>query len=140
MIICVGSRLTIKQTGYNHEDFGRNAYKIYVDIDADELKKENLHPDISICSDAKEFFKPIIKKSIGDLNINQWQNECKELFNKQRIVLDKHIKNESFVSNYVLIDKLSSLNNGEIPIITIFIPTYLYIGRCTTLNLNTSIL
>ena len=118
LIICVGSRLTIKQTGYNHKDFGRNAYKIYVDIDADELKKENLHPDMSICSDATEFFKRIINKNISNLNIDQWQNECKEIFNKQRLVLDKHVKNKNFVSNYVLIDKLSDLNNGKIPIIT----------------------
>ena len=118
LIICVGSRLTIKQTGYNHKDFGRNAYKIYVDIDADELKKENLHPDMSICSDATEFFKSIINKNISNLNIDQWQNECKDIFNKQRLVLDKHVENKNFVSNYVLIDKLSNLNNGKIPIIT----------------------
>ena len=89
-----------------------------MDIDADELKKENLHPDMSICSDATEFFKRIINKNISNLNIDQWQNECKDIFNKQRLVLDKHVENKNFVSNYVLIDKLSDLNNGKIPIIT----------------------
>jgi acetolactate synthase-1/2/3 large subunit len=40
------------------------------------------------------------------------------MFSKQRIVLDKHIENEKYVSNYVLIDRLSELNDGKIPIIT----------------------
>ena len=118
LIICVGSRLTIKQTGYDHEDFGRNAYKVYVDIDPDELKKENLHPDMAICSDAREFFNAMLRNAARTGDIAEWQQECKEIFSKQRMVLDKHIENEKYVSNYVLIDRLSELNDGEIPIVT----------------------
>jgi len=118
LIICVGSRLTVKQTGYDHEDFGRNAYKVYVDIDPDELRKENLHPDLTICSDAREFFNMMLRNEASAGDISEWQSECKEMFSKQRIVLDKHIENEKYVSNYVLIDRLSELNDGEIPIIT----------------------
>jgi len=118
LILCIGSRLTIKQTGYDHKDFGRNAYKIYVDIDPDELKKKSLHPDLAICSDAREFFNMLLREeaTVGDLK--EWQQECKEIFSKQRIVLNKHIQNEKYVSNYVLIDRLSDLNDGEIPIVT----------------------
>ena len=118
LIVCVGSRLTVKQTGYDHKDFGRNAYKIYVDIDSEELKKENLHPDMAICSDAREFFNMLLRNGTSTGDIREWQSECKEIFNKQVIVQEKHINNENYVSNYVLIDRLSALNDGEIPIIT----------------------
>jgi acetolactate synthase I/II/III large subunit len=118
MIICIGSRLTIKQTGYNHKDFGRNAYKIYVDIDRDELKKESLHPDMAVCSDATEFLKMLLEADVSTGNIENWQQQCKDMFNKQNIVLQKHTDNQEYVSNYVLIDRLSELNDGKIPIIT----------------------
>ena len=118
LILCVGSRLTIKQTGYDHEDFGRNSYKIYIDIDPGELRKETLHPDMAICSDAREFFNMMLRNGASTGNLLEWHEECKEMFSKQKIVLDKHIQNEKYVSNYVLIDRLSELNDGEIPIIT----------------------
>ena len=119
ILLCVfGSRLTVKQTGYDHKDFGRNAYKIYVDIDKDELKKENLHPDMAICSDAREFFNMLLRNGATAGDISEWRDECKSIFSSQRMVLDKHINNKNYVSNYVLIDRLSDLNDGKIPIIT----------------------
>jgi acetolactate synthase-1/2/3 large subunit len=116
LIISVGSRLSVRQTGYAHKDFGRGAYKIYVDIDPEELKKDTLHPDMPVCSDAKEFFKVMSTATIPD--ISEWQETCKEKLSMQKMVMKKHIQNKKYVSNYVLIDRLSDLNDGSMPIIT----------------------
>lgn len=42
LIVCLGTRLSIPQVGYDRTDFGRNALKIVVDIDPTELAK---HPE-----------------------------------------------------------------------------------------------
>jgi acetolactate synthase-1/2/3 large subunit len=118
LIISVGCRLTIKQTGYDHEDFARNAFKIYVDIDKGELVKSNLHPDMAICSDAKEFFNALINYKIEPGDISEWQSECKAMVDAQRIVQAKHKNNKEYVSNYVLVDALSATNRDKLPIIT----------------------
>lgn len=116
-ILCIGSRLTMRQTGYDHEDFGREAFKAYVDIDPDELKKETLHPDLAVCADAKEFLSMINKNETLTGNIEQWRQDCISMFANQRIVQDKHMQNVNYVSNYVLIDRLSEISDG-IPIVT----------------------
>ena len=116
-ILCIGSRLTVKQTGYDHEDFGREAYKAYVDIDPDELKKKTLHPDLAICADAKEFLNKINKKKTLTGDIEEWRQNCINMFTSQRIVQDKHMHNINYVSNYVLIDRLSEISAG-MPIVT----------------------
>ena len=54
-IISVGSRLGLQQTGFNWKEFGKNAFKVMVDIDEDELNKGHPQIDIAINSDSIKF-------------------------------------------------------------------------------------
>ena len=42
LIIAIGTRLGLQQTGFNWQEFGRNAHIIQIDIDEYELKKGHL--------------------------------------------------------------------------------------------------
>ena len=44
-------------TGYNSKDFARNAYKITVDVDKNEVNKKTIDFDLRLESDAKYFMK-----------------------------------------------------------------------------------
>ena len=55
LIIAIGARLNIRVVSYNWEFFAREAKKIVVDIDPNELKKHTLEIDIPIEADAKIF-------------------------------------------------------------------------------------
>ena len=43
LVFSVGSRLSIRQVGYNYETWARAAYVIVNDIDPEELKKPSVH-------------------------------------------------------------------------------------------------
>lgn len=60
LLIAVGARLGLQQTGFNWEEFLPVGELIQVDIDENELKKNNPKKSIAIHSDADEFFEDLI--------------------------------------------------------------------------------
>ena len=55
LILAVGTRISIRQVGYNWKTWARSAEVIMVDIDPAELKKPTLHVEMPIWADAKDF-------------------------------------------------------------------------------------
>ncbi|MCB7059511.1 hypothetical protein LIZ31_16185, partial [Eggerthella lenta] len=54
LVLSIGSRLSIRQVGYNFETWAREAYVIVNDIDEEELKKPAVHSDMRVHADAKD--------------------------------------------------------------------------------------
>ena len=65
LIIAVGTRLGMQQTGFNWQQFGRNAYVVHVDIDRAELDKGHPKIDLPICADASDFLSRLLPKVRG---------------------------------------------------------------------------
>jgi acetolactate synthase I/II/III large subunit len=61
LIISVGSRLGIQQTGFNWESFAKNATLVQVDIDEAELSKSHPNVDIAVKADAGQFLLELMK-------------------------------------------------------------------------------
>lgn len=55
LVIAIGTRISIRQVGYNWKTWARAAKVFMVDIDQAELKKPTLHVDMPIWADAKDF-------------------------------------------------------------------------------------
>ncbi len=55
LIIAVGTRLGMQQTGFNWQEFGRDAQVVQVDIDPAELRKGHPRIDVGLCVDADDF-------------------------------------------------------------------------------------
>lgn len=60
LLISLGARLGMQHTGYNIKAFAREAYKVMVDIDGEELNKPHLNIDLKINDDLKNIF-PLFK-------------------------------------------------------------------------------
>jgi len=105
-VLSIGSRLYIRQIGYNTQDFARNAYKVYVDIDANELDKPTLFPDAKIVSDAKKFIDALLDNQLP-VSDSKWLEECDRIKQESPKVLDRHRNKKNYVSNYYFIEKLS---------------------------------
>lgn len=105
LLLTIGSRLYVRQTGYNFTDFANQAYKIYVDIDSNELNKPTLYPDLKIVADANDFIKEILDYNINKKTEISWLNRCDEL-NKIPKVLDRHKNKLQYVSHYYFIQQL----------------------------------
>ena len=61
-ILSVGSRLNIRQVGYNFTTWAREAYTMVCDIDEEELKKPSLHVDVPIHADAYDLLSALLEK------------------------------------------------------------------------------
>jgi acetolactate synthase I/II/III large subunit len=56
LLIVIGARLDIRQTGSNTDDFAREAKVVQIDIDSAQLNNR-IRADISICCGAESFFE-----------------------------------------------------------------------------------
>ncbi len=66
LVLAVGSRLGLQQTGFNWRAFVPLGDVIQVDIDPAELAKPNPHTAISIKADADEFLTALLTHALGD--------------------------------------------------------------------------
>ncbi len=55
LLLVLGSRLNIRQVSYNWQAFAPRAFKVQVDIDAAELAKPTVKPDLAVQADLKDF-------------------------------------------------------------------------------------
>jgi len=78
LIIAIGARLNIRVVSYNWEFFAREAKKIVVDIDPNELKKHTLEIDIPVEADAKVFSSEMLQAiTVSKLpSYDEWVKRC----------------------------------------------------------------
>jgi acetolactate synthase-1/2/3 large subunit len=114
-VLSLGSRLYVRQIGYNFKNFAKNAFKVYVDVDKSELDKPTLYPDLKINSDVNYFLSKL-KDRIPPLSIGAWRKECKKKLNNNSTVLDKH-KTANPLSIYGVMYKLNDYMNKDLPVV-----------------------
>ena len=110
LILAVGTRISIRQVGYNWKTWAREAEVIMVDIDPAEMKKHTIHVDMPIWADAKDFLNKINSSVDEKVNTNQeWLNTCQAWKKKYPVVLERHRQENGKTANvYAFIDYLSS--------------------------------
>lgn len=59
LILAVGTRISIRQVGYNFKTWAPKAKVIMVDIDRAEMKKHTIHVDMPVWADAKDFLQKL---------------------------------------------------------------------------------
>ena len=59
-LLILGSRLNIRQVSYNWASFARAAYTVWVDIDALELRKPTVTPDMPIVTDLGDLLPALL--------------------------------------------------------------------------------
>jgi acetolactate synthase-1/2/3 large subunit len=96
LIIAIGTRLYVRQIGYNLDSFGKNAKIIHVDIDQNELSKPTIKSDYKICMDAGKFIELVLKQNIiTNYNFDddriRWIDRCITIKNDNPIILERHL-------------------------------------------------
>ena len=92
LLIVLGSRLNIRQVSYNWTSFAREAYKIWVDIDLEELKKPSVKADMPVHASLSDLL-PILAKSSceGPSNAHKaWLSWCRERVARYPAVLEEY--------------------------------------------------
>lgn len=103
VLLSLGSRLSIRQVGYNYGTWARAAYTIVNDIDMEELKKPSLHIDMPVHAHVKELLdrleevldeeyasgEPVFSGGQG-LRDMTWTATCSRWKEKYPVVLPAH--------------------------------------------------
>ena len=62
LVLVLASRLNIRLISYNYKDWAKNAFKIVVDIDENELNKPTINPDMKVHADVKDLMEMILSR------------------------------------------------------------------------------
>lgn len=114
LILAVGTRISIRQVGYNWKTWARAAEVIMVDIDQGELKKPTLHVDMPIWADAKIFLETLDKVIVAAndkpvFNKQDWLATCQAWKLNYPVVLPRHWEENGKTANvYAFVRYLSS--------------------------------
>lgn len=76
LILAVGTRISIRQVGYNWKTWARGAEVIMVDVDRAEMKKHTIHVDMPIWTDAGSFLEKLGEKLASPIDKSEWLNQC----------------------------------------------------------------
>ena len=94
LVLAIGTRISIRQVGYNWKTWAREAKVIMVDIDQAELKKPTIHVDIPVWADAKNFMEAVnrrIKDEAGLVSKQEgWRQQCQDWKKKYPVTLKRH--------------------------------------------------
>ena len=113
LILALGTRISIRQVGYNYTTWARAAEVIMVDIDEGELKKHTLHVDMPVRADAKDFLEKLgaalEKEDKPIFDGKDWLDKCAGWRDNYPVV-QPHQKEEngSTANVYAFVDYLSS--------------------------------
>jgi acetolactate synthase-1/2/3 large subunit len=114
LLIVMGSRLSLLQTGYDRNTFAPNADIIHIDIDHTETRKfsgTNINCDVNI-----------ILKTLNDrtkeinVDASDWIDYCRKTKDSFPLVMPEHIKDPK--NSYVFIDKFSEKLQDNYTIVT----------------------
>ena len=146
LVLSVGSRLSIRQVGYNFETWAREAYVIVNDIDEEELKKPSVRSDMRVHADAKDLLEQLNRvldrilaeeegslpesvsrpggrqvfdggKGLRDMT---WSRTCAMWKEKYPVILPKHFAHtdEEPANVYAFIHAVSSrLREGQVTVV-----------------------
>ncbi|HMD72101.1 MAG TPA: thiamine pyrophosphate-binding protein [Bryobacteraceae bacterium] len=109
-LLVLGSRLNIRQVSYNWASFARNAFVMQVDVDAAELDKPTVRPDLPIHCDLKVFLREMLRQlpesSYGAQRHESWLSWCRERVRRYPVVQEKHRAAVSPINPYHFIERL----------------------------------
>ena len=121
LLLVLGCRMNIRMISYNRHEFAKDAYKIIVDIDENELKKPTVVTDMPVHADVKEVMASLteyVNKSgryDGHMH-DAWLARAKDVNDRYPAVLDSY-RGAKRLNPYVFIETLfKCFKEGEVTV------------------------
>jgi acetolactate synthase I/II/III large subunit len=94
LLLVLGSRLNIRQIGYNWRQFAQSAFKIQVDVDPEEMRKPTVRPDLAVAADVRAFLGAVEAEIVRSGGIRErhaeWRAWCRARVDRYPVVLARH--------------------------------------------------
>lgn len=112
LLLAIGTRISIRQTGYSFHTWAREAEVIMVDIDQAEMKKHTIHVDMPVWADAKDFLQALNTYTATEekeiFTGKEWIQICQNWKAKYPVTLPRHWEGkEDHVNVFAFIRHLS---------------------------------
>lgn len=122
VLLVLGSRLNIRQTGYAFKSFARAAHKIWVDIDPAELARPTVRPETAIVADVKDFLAEI-NRQLDETHWNgeqfsAWLGWCKERVKRYPAVSDHQRQFNGKINPYHFVETLFQQLSSDDVVVT----------------------
>jgi len=107
LVLVIGSRLNIRQTGYNFDGFAKDAFVVHIDVDAEELKKPTFRANQPIHADAGQFLD-VIETLLEDRllsNYDEWASWCRNI-NQKYSVINEHTHPVDVLNPYLVVKEI----------------------------------
>jgi acetolactate synthase I/II/III large subunit len=116
LVLVLGSRLNVRQVSYNWRSFAPRAFKIQVDIDAAELDKPLVRPDLGIHSDLKFFLAQLVHacdRTDYQAKHKGWLEWCRERVVHYPVVQHRQRTSNAPMNPYHFVEELSGMLSDD---------------------------
>lgn len=124
LLLSVGNRQGFSQTGFQYQDWARESFTILNDIDANELKKPNIHVSLPVVADAAELIRKLLAEAARRgadeayplFRGEDWREQCRCWRTKYPVVTAKHYETteENCTNIYAFYEELSrAMKEGQ---------------------------
>jgi acetolactate synthase-1/2/3 large subunit len=114
LLIVLGSRLSLLQTGYSRKDFAPHAHIIHIDIDPSETNKfggKNINTDVAVV-----LIGLLNRSDEIDIRINEWMDYCVRIRERYPLVMPEHLSDPT--NSYTFMDWFSKKVPDNYTIVT----------------------
>jgi acetolactate synthase I/II/III large subunit len=113
LLIVMGSRLSLLQTGYSRADFAPHAKIVHIDIDPTETNKFD---GLSINEDIGNILYDLISFDSIKVDTTDWKSYCDDIRNKYPRVMPEHLADPT--NSYTFMDWFSNKVSDNYTIVT----------------------
>lgn len=101
-LLSLGCRMNVRMVGYEKGDFAKNAYKIMVDIEKEELYKPTYRPDWPVCADVSDVISAMLAcKYTRPGRHDIWLEWCQNIKMRYPVVAESYFQSETNINPYV---------------------------------------
>jgi len=115
LVVSLGARLSMQQTGFNWQEFVPNGEVVQIDIDESETSKGHPKVDLVLNVDADDLLQKIVQQAQG--NCDSWIQHCQYV--ESELPLDDPLNETAagFISPYQFVLQLSSICDSDTSVI-----------------------
>lgn len=115
LLVTFGTRLASLQTGFNYDDYARDAKMVMIDIDPAELDKAKLHPYLKVECDVKDFIQQLLDVDVNAPVHKSWIDACREVVAQFPNIPDEWRQTDDPANSYLLVESQSKqMNAGDV--------------------------
>lgn len=107
VLLAIGTRLGLQQTGFNWQEFVPGGAVIQVDIDQAELQKGHPHVEVPVCADADDLLPRILDGLHAGPEVGEWRAFCAHVRERLPLADPENTHAPGFIEPYEWIQALA---------------------------------